>query len=125
MLYRAAELTLQNGFDWFVVADHNTEHNVRTIVEPDPFYRPWYGPGYGSWRPDWRYYFPGGGWNEWYAGRGDPFWADRVDVHRVEAFEATADILMRKGPIPPTETRGIDAQRVIADLGPRVERPKS
>lgn len=124
MLYRAAELTLQSGFDWFLVADRNTEHNVRTIVQPDPLYRPWFGPGYGAWRPDWRYYSQGQGWNTWYGHDGDPFWADRVDIRRIEAFEATADVLMRKGQMPVTELRAIDARRVIADLGPRVERPK-
>lgn len=125
MLYRAAELTLQNGFDWFLVAERNTEHNVHTIVEPDPFYHPWYGQNYGAWSPNWRYYSPDLGWNSWFPGRGDPFFADRVDVRRIEAFEATADILMRKGPIPAGEARAIDAHRVIADLGPSIERPKA
>jgi hypothetical protein len=124
MLYRAAELTLQNGFDWFLVAERNTEHNVRTIVEPDPLYHPWYGPNYGAWSPSWRYYSPGEGWNSWYAGRGDPFFADRVDVRRIEAFEATADILMRRGPVPAGEPRAIDARRVIAALAAGIERTK-
>lgn len=125
MLYRAAELTLQNGYDWFLMVDRNTEHNVRTIVEPDPFYRPWYGLGYSAWQPEWRYYMPGYGWNYWHGGMGSPFWGDRVDMRRVEAFETTADIAMRKGAIPGDEARAIDARRVIADLGSTIERPKA
>ena len=124
MLYRAAEVTLQSGFDWFIVADRHTEHDVRTIVQPDPFYRPWYGPGYGGFSPEWRYYSPGMGWNSWYPGRGDPFWTERVDIRRIEAFEATADILMRKAPMPANDPKAIDARRVIADLGPGIELPK-
>jgi len=125
MLYRAAELTLQSGYDWFLIVDRNTEHNVRTVVQPDPFYRPWYGPGYGYWQPEWRYYVQGSGWNDWHGRMGSPFWADRMDIRRVEAFETTADIAMRKGAIPTREPRAIDARRVIADLGPSIERPKA
>ena len=73
MLYRAAELTLQSGYDWLLVVDRNTEHDVRTVVQPDPYYRPWYGPGYGYWRPEWRYYIPGSGWNYWHGGMGVRF----------------------------------------------------
>ena len=47
MLYRAAELTLQRGFDWFLIVDRNTEHDTQTYAAPDPLYRPYYGPGYG------------------------------------------------------------------------------
>lgn len=125
MLYRAAELTLQAGYDWFMTIDRNTEHDIRTVVRPDTSYRPWYGPTYGYWQPDWRYYMPGSGWNYWSGGRGDPFWTDRVDIRRIESFEATADILMGRGIVPASEPRGIDARRVIADLGPTIERPKS
>jgi hypothetical protein len=123
MLYRAAELTLQRGFDWFVVLDHNTEHNVRTVVRPNPLYRPWYGLGYEAWRPNWDVYVPGRGWSGIYGG---DFAANpEFDVRHIEAFETTAEIDMRKGAIPANEPKAIDAHRVLADLGPIIERPKS
>lgn len=125
LLYRAAELTVQNGDDWFLVIDRNTEHNVRTIVEPDPFYHPWYGPAYGYWRPDWSFYSPGFGWRSWYGWGNAPFWTNQYDVRQIEAFETTAEIQMRKGPVPTDQPRAIDARRVIADLGPTIERPKA
>ena len=50
----------------------------------------------------------------------DPFF----DTRRVEAFEATAEIQMRKLPIPANEVRAIDARKVLGDLGPTIERPK-
>ena len=124
MLYRAAELTLQNGYDYFVPVDRHTEHDVQTYVQPDPFYRPWYGGGFGYWRPYWGYYSRGYGWNYWDPWVGGPFWYDRVDVRTVEAFEATAEILLRKGPIPADDPRAIDARKVIAQLGPTIELPK-
>ncbi|MFC7537221.1 hypothetical protein ACFQPG_07555 [Sphingomonas sp. GCM10030256] len=123
LLYRAAELTLQNGYNWFLIADRRTEHDVQTYVRPDPSYRPWYGPEYGYWSPYWRFYRRGVGWGSWYPGYGDPFWADRVDISTVESFEAVAEILLRTGPPASSEMRVFDARRVLADLGPTIRRP--
>lgn len=120
LLYRAAELTLRDGFDWFLIIDRLTERDVETYVEPDPFYRPWYGRGYGFWRPHWRYYRQG--WQAWHPEWGGSFWGDRVDMRTVERFEAHAEIVMRRGPIPAGEERAFDARRVLAELGPDVAR---
>jgi len=125
LLYRAAELTLQKGYDWFEIVDRHTEHDVQTYVRPDPFYRPWYGQAYGYWRPHWRYYRPGAGWGYWHPEFGDPFWSHSVDVQRVESFEAEAEIIVRKGPKPAAEARGFDARTVMTDLGPSIELPKA
>lgn len=125
MLYRAAELTLQRGYDWFLIVDRHTEHDTRTYVEPDPFYRPYYGPGYAYWRPSWSYYSPGFGWREWDPWHGDPFWADRFDMRTIESFEAEAEIVLRKGAMPASEQRAFDARKVVADLGPTIERPRT
>ena len=54
LLYRAAELTASNGFDWFEMAQRHTENKGYAYVDPDPFYGPGYAWGY--WRPYWRYY---------------------------------------------------------------------
>jgi len=123
LLYRAAELTVQQGFDWFTIVERDVERDRRTYVERDPFYRPWYGPGYGYWRPYWRYYGGGFGWRTWDPYWGDPFWADRMDVRTVEKFEATAEIVMRKGPKPADDARAFDARGVMENIGPRVMRP--
>jgi len=122
LLYRSAQLALQNGFDTFVMIDRQIDREVQTYVRPDPFYNPWYGPSYGYWHPDWRYYVPGSGWNYWHPGFG-PFWRDRPDLVRVEMFEASAEIVLRKGPPPPGEPRAFDARKVIADVGPAMQTP--
>lgn len=122
LLYRSAQLALQNGYDSFVMVDRQTEHDVETYVRPDPFYNPWYGPSYVYWHPDWRYYVPGSGWNYWHPGMG-PFWRDRPDIMRVEAFEASAEIVLRKGPPPAGDPRAFDARKVIAELGPAMQPP--
>src|ERR1700742_2196874 len=33
LLFRAAELTLQNGGDWFAIVDRQTDRNARTYVD--------------------------------------------------------------------------------------------
>jgi hypothetical protein len=125
MLYRAAELALQHDYDWFLMVDRHTEHDTQTYVEPDPFFRPYYGAEYGYWRPYWRYYRPGYGWDTWNPWQNGPFWADRADLRSVESFEAQAEIMLRRGAIPADEQRAFDARKVIADLGPTIERPKA
>ncbi len=124
LLFRAAELTVQQGFDWFTIVDRETSRDSRTYVEPDPIYQPWYGPGYGYWRPSWRYFGGGYGWRSWNPYWGDPFWADRVDVRTVEKFEADAEIVMKKGAKPADDPRAFDARAVIDNLRPRIRYPE-
>jgi hypothetical protein len=123
LLFRSAELTVQQGYDWFSIVDRNTQKTGYTYVEPDPLYQPWYGPGYGWWRPSWRYYGHGFGWRTWDPFWGDPFWADRVDVRTVEKFEATAEVVMGHGAKPADDVRAFDASAVIANLQPRIQYP--
>jgi len=126
LLYRAAELTTQQGYDWFETADRRTERNARTVVDPDPFMRPGFawGGGYGYWRPSWRYYGPTwGGWRSWDPYWGDPFFASRAQVRTIEQFEATTEIVMHRGRKPAGDTRAYDAREIIANLGAGIQRP--
>lgn len=107
LLYRAAELTLQNGFSHFLVVGRDTE--ARTS------YRYWI-DHYGG--RGWFYHgFPG-----WYR---DPFyrpWA--YDVQPVTTYTATAEVIMLKGPRQDGEIRAFDAREVLVQVGPRVVRPE-
>ncbi|HEY9236264.1 MULTISPECIES: CC0125/CC1285 family lipoprotein [Phenylobacterium] len=123
LLYRAAELTVQQGFDWFSIVDRSTEADRRTYIERDPFFSPWYGPAYGYWRPSWRYYGGGFGWRTWDPYWGSPFWSDSVDVRTVTKFEASAEIVMHRGAKPADDPRAFDARAVVNNLGPRIVRP--
>ncbi len=123
LLYRAAELTLQQNRDWFSVVNRNTDKQSRTYVEPDPFYSPWRGPGFGYWRPSWRFHGAGYGWRGWDPFLGDPFWADRMDVRTVDRFEASAEIVMHAGAKPADDPSAFDARGVSENLGPRIQRP--
>jgi hypothetical protein len=84
LLLRAAELTTENGYDWFSTANRATDRDTRYQSFGDPFYNR-YGP---YWGPSWRYYGLGR-WSRW----NDPFWgrAD-FDVRQIDRYEATAEI---------------------------------
>lgn len=123
LLYRAAELTVEQGFDWFAIVDRNTDVDRRTYVDSDPFFSPWYGPGYGYWRPSWRYYGGGYGWRGWDPYWGSPFWGDSIDVRTVTKFEASAEVIMHRGAKPADDPRAFDARAVVTNLGPRILRP--
>lgn len=118
LLYRAAELTVDEGYDWFTLVERATDRTARTYVDPGPTYGP-----YGYWRPYWRYYGPRIGWRAWDPWYGDPFWADRMDVRTVEKFEATAEVVLGKGPKPAGDPRAFNAREVMTNLGPGIQRP--
>ncbi len=114
LLLRAAEVTTQGGYDWFSTVNRATDRDVRLQATPDPFYDR-YGP---YWGPSWRYYRRGY-WSPW----GDPFWDRRdFDVREIDRYEASAEIIMGRGPKPAGDPNAFDAREVIQNLGPRVTR---
>jgi hypothetical protein len=124
LLYRAAELTLQQGDDWFQTTDRHTERNSSYYSSPDPFYHSGFWASYGwGWRPLWRY---GGrhAWQVWDPYYGNPFWADGADLRQIDRYEASAEIVMGKGQ-PQDGQRVFNAHEVAANLGPSVQRPQS
>lgn len=122
LLYRAAELTVAQGFEWFETVERHTERDKRTYLDPDPFYGPGYAWGY--FRPSWAFYGRGYGWRRWGPYWGDPFWADSATVETVQKFEASAEVAMGHGPKPAADPRAFDAREVMANLGPQIARPK-
>lgn len=127
LLFRAAELTLQNGGDYFVMANRDTDLQSRTYTTGG------FGPGFGYggfggyWGPSWRYYGRGGGygrgfgWSPWYGG-GFGAWND-FDVQTVQRYEATAEIVVGRGPIPRDNVRAFNARDVVDRLGPGIVMP--
>ncbi|OYX29502.1 MAG: hypothetical protein B7Y99_13055 [Caulobacterales bacterium 32-69-10] len=126
LLFRAAELTQQNGYDWFSVVDRNTDRDTR--VYADPYFNSW-----GMWGPSWRMFGPGfgGGWSNWgyWGGWGPGFgpgwggWGGGMDYRQVTRFEANAEIFLGRGPKPTNDTRAFTAADVIQRLGPTIVRP--
>ncbi|MEO6717337.1 MAG: hypothetical protein ABIM50_08840 [Novosphingobium sp.] len=111
LLYRAAELTLERGNDWFVMADRNTERRSNTYID-----RPFSSGDFGYWGPAWRYRSAGFGWRTWDPYWGDPFWDSSIDVHTVDRYEATAEIVVGRGAKPAEDRRAFDAHEVVNRL---------
>jgi len=127
LLYRAAELSLAQGFDWFSMVDRSTDRNTRLYADPiGPGFGPGfgYGAGFGGWGgywgPSWRYYNRGawGPWGGWGAG-----WGGNVDIRQVTRFEANAEVVMGRGAKPAGDRRAFDAHAVIENLNGRIVRP--
>jgi hypothetical protein len=111
LLYRAAELTRAEGYDWFLAVDRDTESHSDLLVRGAP------GGWDRSWSPHWRV-VRGGVWETW-----EPLQPDRtVAVAQVTAYEAIAEIVMGHG-TKPEDSRAYDAASVIDALQSRIIRP--
>ena len=111
LLYRAAELTVDQGYDWFEPVDRHTDKKV----EVDPGFYGGFGYGYG-WRPYWRRFGGYGyGWGPW----GDPFYDENIS----QKYEAAAEVVMGHGPKPPGDRRAMDAREVMTNLRTHIAPP--
>ena len=145
LLLRAAELTLQQGFDHFTAVNRATERDVRYSASPrfgSSFGYGGFGGGYGGfgysrfggypgWSPYWSAYGsrfgyrPFGQYGRFGGGYGfgyDPFFND-IDVREIDRYEASAEIVMGRGPRP-NDPQSFNAREVFANLSPRVPRPQ-
>lgn len=124
LLYRAAELTVQRGFDHFILVTRDTETKTDTYRTPGAYYGP--GP-WGYWSPSWRFYRgPRWGWRSYDPFWDDPFWRDRDwDYRTVRQYEAMAEIVTGRGPKPRDNVRAFDAREVLDRLGPQIRMPET
>ena len=123
LLFRAAELTVQRGYDYFIFADRDVDRRSRTYTTPGIGGYGGFGFG-GYWGPSWRYYGRGFGWRNWYGGFGDPFFDRDIDVRTIDKYEANAEIVVGHGPKPKDNVRAFDAHEVIRNLEPTIATPK-
>ena len=126
LLYRAAELSVSQGFDWFEAVDRHTDK--KTDVYADPGFGGGYGYGYGGWGgywgPQWGFARRGYGWRYGYFG-GDPFWGPGAfDYSQVDQFQATAEVLMGHGQ-KPNDRQAFDARSVMEHLRGSIQPPKT
>jgi hypothetical protein len=112
LLYRAAELTISQGFDWFEPVFRHTDKKV--TVDPG-FYGPY---GYG-----WGWGWGGWGWGGW--GWGYPYWGGPAfDPTISEKYEASAEVAMGHNPKPDDARRAMDAREVMNNLRGHLVLPK-
>ncbi len=124
LLYRAAELTLQQGANCFTMVNHGTDKRTRLEMQP-------YGPGafggfgggfYPGWSPFWRMHGPFG-WYSYDPWGGGPFFPGQYDINTIDSYQATADIALNRG-ICPTTPGTFNAQQVIQNLQRYIVYPK-
>ncbi len=128
LLYRAAELTLSRGYDWFELADRATDRKayasaVSAYGGVSAFGGGGHGFGHGLGHGG-RHGFGHAGLHGFGPGGGlYPGWASGLDVRTVERFTATAEILLRRGVKPAGDPRAFDARAVQQNLEPLIRRP--
>jgi hypothetical protein len=101
LLYRAAEVTVASGYDYFIVVDDNLERSTRYHGTVDPWF-----PGTFRHRRDPFY---------------DPFPAT-VNAYPIDEYTAFADILMFRGEKPADDPHAYDARDVLNRLAPAIVR---
>jgi hypothetical protein len=138
LLYRAAEMAVERGFDHFTLAERDTEAKTRINVTPagglglyDPYFNySFYRPRYG-WSRGYRY-SRFGGFNR---GRGfrhrafyDPFYDpffDDFNAREITKYRATAEVLFGKGPKPLNRDNAFNAREVLQNLSGVIEFPEA
>ncbi len=103
LLFRAAELTLQAGFDYFVFASEGTDANTRYLQSFNGFYGNYY----------------------WYP---RPYWgvgAGASTATPITEYEAQASVVMFRGQKKDDDVKAFDARQVQSNLAPVIRRPQA
>ena len=109
LLFRAAELTLQNGFDTFTIVSRDTDKD-RDVRQTG---------GYMGSRLSYMYFSPRYGW----IGAWDPFWTP-ARYEEVTRYEAFAEVVMGRG-AKGSDPNTFDARQVSQNLAGQIQRPAS
>jgi len=150
LLFRAAELAVNNGYDYFTVADKNTQEKKRLVSSGVGMGYGFNDPFYSGFACDYDFFNPRRGWRSAYSpynrsrfsrlragydpfyrsrfsafGRGyyDPFYDD-FNYREITKYKASADIRLHRGAKPNSEN-AFNAREVMANLGPKVVFPES
>lgn len=107
MLYRAAELTLQQGYDNFTVVSRDTDRDRRVRSSP----------GYAHRYLNYAYFVPRYGWVYDYD-----YWVTPPTYSESTRYEAFAEIMMSRGP-KGSDSATFNAREVQANLANTVIRP--
>lgn len=101
LLFRAAEVTLESGHDYFTVAERSLDRSTRYFGTVDPLY------------------------SRGYLYRRDPFaygalGSGTYTAHEINSYAASADIVVFEGEKSPGDVNAYDARSVIEQLRPAV-----
>ncbi|WP_323989733.1 CC0125/CC1285 family lipoprotein [Nguyenibacter sp. L1] len=105
MLYRCAEVTLENGYDYFVIVNKAVDKN--TAYESYGDNLAW------GWRGGWGWRHGRGGVGPW-DGSGTSY------SQPINSYDAIADIVLYHGTKPLNDLYAYDAREVMHEIGPTV-----
>lgn len=108
MLYRAAELTLNAGYDYFIMSANDTEARTRYSQSVSAYGGPGWGWGWGR-----------GGWRPY-----DGIGFGVSSAMPITDYNAQAIVLMLKGQKPDGDPAAYDARAVRESLGPLIQLPQ-
>ena len=132
LLYRAAELTDMEGYDYFSVVQRATDENRRVVSTG--FHDPYYSGFFCNYSFYGRAGRLSGYPRSWYARRAayrgfhgpfayrDPFWDSGWDYREIVRYEATSEIIMGRGE-KPDDPSFFNADEVLMNLAGRIVRP--
>ncbi|MEM8772649.1 MAG: hypothetical protein AAGD92_13465 [Pseudomonadota bacterium] len=107
VLFRAAEISLANGYDYFVILDSNTETMRRFVTNGSTFG----GGGFGR-----RGFFYGGGFRGGFA-------STTATTRERRSYTVGAIIEGRRGDKPAGNPNAYDARQIIDNVGQVIQRP--
>lgn len=113
LLYRAAEVTINNGFDYFIMAEHDTE--VKKSYPTSTHYPAYYGRyphrrDHGGTYDAFPYYAYGFEW-------GHPY---DMNIQEITRYSAIAFVSLQHGVKPAENTRAFEAREVLMNLAPYI-----
>lgn len=137
LLYRAAELTKQKGYDYFLLTERETDKKTR--IRPTGFVDPYYGYF------DYSYFHPRYGWSSPYYyrpfhrrsafgpsrfGFHDPFYSrwggfgNDFDYREITRYKASAEVKFGRGAKPAERDNAFSAQEVLDNLADKIIYPE-
>ena len=110
LAYRAAQLTIERGADWFTLNEDRAKGETAEPVPARDPAAPRYSFRMKYFRPVWRYKASGAtAWTRWSPFAGEAF------PKAIADFEVSAGIVIRKAPMDDADPLGFEA-RALSDL---------
>lgn len=129
LLFRSADLTIRQGYDWFTTVDRNTErksdyYSFGNGYGPGFGYGGFGGYGFGGGYGRYGRGFGYGGFGGGYGGFGYGFGGFGYnDLEQVNRYTASAEILMGRGPKPLNDRHAFTARSVVDHLQATIAYP--
>lgn len=105
MLYRSAQITVDHGYDYFILAQHTTERST-SYLNTGPVMLPYTACN--------AYYYSPYCWN--------PLYTRSTTSYPINSYKAQAIIVLGKGSKPEKNVHAYDAKQVLKNLSPLVKK---